>query len=377
MVYNPATDFVALWRNIAGVLSKLEMPGLDYVIAALARSGVITLSVSATAPVVNQSVTAWLQAAVPSSSAEGVLFLWNPATSAYAAATPARLLYMLQAAAGQLGTSWWTAAGGPPLNTVGNNGDFAVRTDTPFGIYGPKAAGAWPASPIPGTADLLTSSSLDNTFGAVRGELIVRGAAVWAALPIGAANNMLVSSGLDPVWTGLSALIDTVFGSVQGSILYRDAGAWARLGPGTATQVLQTNGVGANPSWAARTAEFPSGTSMVFRQTNAPVGWTKQVAVDDYGLRVTSGTVGTTPGTAFSTVFAQTAVGNTTITVPTMPSHGHINNANAGANTTGGGGFSCGNNGAATINNTGGDGPHGHSVQLALSYLDVIIASKN
>jgi hypothetical protein len=42
MVYNPATDFLGLWRASGGNVSKMEMPGLDFVISALARAGVIT-----------------------------------------------------------------------------------------------------------------------------------------------------------------------------------------------------------------------------------------------------------------------------------------------------------------------------------------------
>lgn len=380
MAYNPATDFLALWRNIAGQVSKVEMPGLDHVVAALARAGLITVSVSATAPVVNQSITAWLRAAVPSNSAEGVLFLWDKVTTAYLAATPALFLQFLEASAGESGISWWTSAGGPPANIVGNNGDFAVRTDTPFGIYGPKALGAWPATPIPGTADVITSTSLDNTFGTARGSLITRGPAVWQALPIGGANSILNATGPgDPAWNTISTMLDAVFGNVQGSILYRGAGVWDDLGPDTAGKVLQTNGAAANPSWAPRTAEFASGTSMVFRQTAAPTGWTKQVAINDYGLRVTSGAVGTTPGSAFSTVFAQSAVGNTTIATGTMPSHAHTGVVIGSLPYTSPGGAT--NIVQATVggstSSVGGDGPHTHSVNLTLAYTDVIIASKD
>lgn len=380
MVFNPATDFLGLWRNIAGNVSKLEMPGLDYVVAALGRAGVITVTVSATAPVANQATTAWLKAAVPSYSAEGALFLWDKVTTAYLAATPALFLQLLEASAGENGAAWWTSAGGPPLNTVGNNGDFALRTDEPGGIYGPKAAGAWPVAPIPGTTDIIGSTQLDLTFGAVEGQLIYRGPALWQPLAIGAANSLLFSSGgLVPAWEGLSALMDAVFGSVRGSVLYRDAGAWNELPPGTALQVLQTNGPGANPSWASRTAEFPSGTVMLFQQTVAPPGWTKQTSYNDYGLRVTSGTVGVTPGSPFSAVFAQTVVGNTTISVAQMPSHSHVSNgAIVGTSQAINSPGSVLNAApGAAINSTGGDGPHAHSVNLTLSYVDVIIASKN
>jgi len=382
MVFNPATDFLALWRNVAGTVSKVEMPGLDYVVAALARAGIITLSVSATAPVVSQSTTAWLQAAVPSSSAEGALYLWDPIATAYAPASAALFLDMLEASAGQNGVSWWTSTGGPPLNTVGNNGDFAVRTDEPNGIYGPKAAGAWPANPIPGTADVLTSLSLDNTFGTTEGQMIVRGPSVWQTVPIGAANTVYVSSGALPEWEALSAVLDAVFGNAQGSVLYRDAALWAALGPGTATEVFTSGGAGANPEWAPRTAEFPSGTSMVFQQTAAPPGWTKQTAIDDYGLRVTSGAVGTTPGSPFSSVFAQTTVGGHALTVGEIPQHTHgfSEGAFSGAESVAAGGahayldtFVAG----TTDGGTGGGGAHTHPVTLNLAYIDVIIATKN
>lgn len=380
MAYDPTKDFVALWRLNAGQVLKAEMPGLDYVVAAFARAGLITLSVGAVAPVVNQPTTAWLQTAVPSNSAEGVLRLWNPATGTYVAATQALYVKMMETAAGQNGVSWWTSIGGPPANIIGNDGDFAVRTDAPNGIYGPKVAGAWPAQPIPGTADVITSVSLDNTFGTAEGDIIVRGPALWGALPIGPAGSIMVSTGLLPVWEALSTLLDAVFGNVQGSILYRDAGLWNDLPPGAAGQILGTNGPAANPLWVPRTAEFPSGTVMLFQQTTAPPGWTKQVAVNDYGLRVVSGTAGVTPGSAFSTVFAQSVVGGHTQTIAEMPSHDHPYTAPGGPQSLQGGGTFPGSNigsSSGTTSPAGLNGSHNHSVNLTLAYVDVIIASKN
>lgn len=380
MVYNPATDFLALWRNSGGQASKVEMPGLDYVVAAMSRAGLITLAVSAIAPVVSQSTTAWLQAATPSNSAEGVMRLWDSVAATYVAATPALLFKMLQTAAAQNGVSWWTSVGGPPANIVGNNGDFAIRTDAPNGFYGPKALGVWPATPIPGTADVITSVSLDNTFGATQGQLIYRGPAAWQALPVGTVSQVLTNNGTIPNWGGVSALLDTLFGSLQGSIFYRGAGTWSALSPGVAAQILQTNGPAADPSWVARTAEFPSGTRMVFNQTAAPTGWTKSVAVNDAGLRVVSGTVGSVSGAAFSTVFAQTVVGSTTLTVGQIPSHVHTELPPGGPQSVQGGGtFPSANigTGFGTTGAAGGGGSHAHSINLALAYVDVIIASKD
>jgi len=380
MAYNPVTDFLALWRNNAGVVTKTQMPGLDFVVSALARAGFITLAVSATPPVVNQSTTAWLQAAVPSHSGEGVMWLWDAAATAYVAATPALLFKMLEAAAGDSGVSWWTSTGGPPLNTVGVDGDFAIQLDEPGGIFGPKFGGAWPVAAVPGSVNEVTSIALDNTFGNTPGQLIYRDVAVWAALPIGPTDAVLNVDGGLPVWDALTSLLDTIFGSVQGSILFRDAAAWDALPPGVANQILATGGPGANPAWAPRTAEFISGTVMVFHQTDAPVGWTKDVTINDYGLRVTNGTVGITPGVAFSTVFAQTAVGNTTIGIPTMPPHFHSEVVpSTPVGLQGGGTYPTGNIGAAGSNtgSTGGGGAHTHSVTLNLAYVDIIIASKD
>lgn len=378
MVYNPATDFFGLWRASGGTVSKMEMPGLDIVLSALGRAGIITVTVAATAPVANQSTTAWLQAATPSYSAEGTFRLWDADASAYAAATPALFLDFLEACAGESGVSWWTSTGGTPLNTVGNDGDFAIRTDTPYGIYGPKAAGAWPANPIPGTSDVITSTALDNTFGATPGQIIRRGNAAWEALAVGATNEILSVAGGLPAWAALSALLDTVFGSAQGSILYRDAGAWNDLPPGTSGQVLASGGPAANPAWAARTAEFPSGTRMLFQQTSAPTGWTKDTSLNDYGLRVVSGAAGATAGTAFSTVFAQSATGSHALDVTEIPAHTHTESAPNGSTTTGGGGFPAGS--APTTVNTGSTGGglgHTHPINLTLAYLDVIIAAKD
>lgn len=86
MPYSPVTDFLALVRNAGGQASIAEMPGLDYVVAAMARAGLFTLYVGQTAPTSNQSTTAWLRPASPSWTAEGTVWLWNGTT--YAPATP-------------------------------------------------------------------------------------------------------------------------------------------------------------------------------------------------------------------------------------------------------------------------------------------------
>lgn len=89
MSYTPTTDFLALLRQSAGGVQTERMPGLDYVVAALARAGQFALSVGQTAPIVNQPTTVWFKPALPSWTAEGTVFLWNASAAAYQSATPA------------------------------------------------------------------------------------------------------------------------------------------------------------------------------------------------------------------------------------------------------------------------------------------------
>lgn len=89
MAYSSITDFLALVRNTPGGERFTSLPGLDFVVAALARAGLITLVVSETPPVVNQQTTAWFQPSSPSWVAEGTLWLWNANIGGYAPATPA------------------------------------------------------------------------------------------------------------------------------------------------------------------------------------------------------------------------------------------------------------------------------------------------
>ena len=129
---------------------------------------------------------------------------------------------------------------------------------------------------------------------------------------------------------------------------------------------------------------------MLFVQTAAPVGFTKSTANNDKALRVVSGTASTGGSVAFTTAFASQAVsgtvGNHTLTTAQMPSHTH-NTASTGAGTfaTAGGyayriDFGTKNTYASAA--TGGGGSHNHSftgtaIDLAVSYVDVIIATKD
>ncbi len=109
MAYNPVTDFIALLRLTNGAVDFARMPGLDYVISAMARAGMFTLYSGQTEPIVDQETTVWIKPAQPSWTAEGVVYLWDASAGAYAVATPAlwaALLapggYLFQSATGEV-----------------------------------------------------------------------------------------------------------------------------------------------------------------------------------------------------------------------------------------------------------------------------------
>lgn len=145
---------------------------------------------------------------------------------------------------------------------------------------------------------------------------------------------------------------------------------------------------------------FPTGTLMLFQQTAAPTGWTKQTTHNNKALRVVSGTASSGGSTAFSTVFSNQTptitssltASATTLSTSQLPSHNH-------AGTTSAGGYDGGSQylnfyeSASVFRTTGVDtgytgsnGSHTHSVSgsltssaitLDVQYVDLIIAVKN
>jgi hypothetical protein len=162
---------------------------------------------------------------------------------------------------------------------------------------------------------------------------------------------------------------------------------------GTAGQILTSNGAGALPTFQAAGGGFTSGTLMLFQQTSAPTGWTKQTTHDNKALRVVSGTASSGGSVNFTTAFASKAVagtvGNTTLTIAQIPSHNHAGPSgsefssygSAGVgNAAGPSGFR--NDPIRLVSSTGGGGSHNHSftgtaIDLAVQYVDLIIASKD
>lgn len=186
------------------------------------------------------------------------------------------------------------------------------------------------------------------------------------------------------------------------------APSWGKIGLTThisGTLAIGNGGTGATTAAAARTAlgvdaALPSGTRMLFQQTSAPTGWTKDTTagLDNSALRLVTGTAGSGGSQAFTTAFAglvagsvgsggASATGATTLTTAEMPAHTH---GYESSSTSGGTGlFRSTYNAAITANSvsTGGGGSHTHttpdhahtftgSTNLAVKYVDLIVATK-
>jgi hypothetical protein len=149
-------------------------------------------------------------------------------------------------------------------------------------------------------------------------------------------------------------------------------------------------------------AAFAAGTVMMFAQTAAPTGWTKNTTTgNQHALRVVTGTAGTGGTVDFTTAFASKAVtgtvsvsgsaGATTLTTPQIPSHSHgtirtgqyagpTHQIQQSLNQAGQPG--------APTSATGGGGSHTHplsissstfsgtAIDMAVRYIDVIRATK-
>lgn len=124
------------------------------------------------------------------------------------------------------------------------------------------------------------------------------------------------------------------------------------------------------------------GTKVVFNQTAAPTGWTKDILHDDKALRVVSGSATEGGSEAFSTVFgAGKTTESHTLSTPQIPVHNHPYSRTTPSpstlpsqpprtqvNTA----FNNSQTGAV-----GGNQGHTHNLNLDIQYVDVIIATKD
>lgn len=205
---------------------------------------------------------------------------------------------------------------------------------------------------------------------------------------VGRELQLIVSSG---VVYGL--ITSSIFDSVTTVELLMDAGDV--LDPGLSQvnlSILRAD----HPAVPANSG-FISGTRMLFLQSTAPIGWTKDTTHDNKALRIVSGDVENGGSVDFTTAFSSKTVagtvGNTTLSITQIPNHNHIEgwagsngnasygvaNAPAGNMNTQGG--TSGSNHAIT-SSAGSGGAHAHSftgtaIDMAVKYVDAIIAQRD
>ncbi len=290
--------------------------------------------------------------------------------------------------------------GGTYSSTAGANAKLRVYWD---------ASGTFGLGVSLGSLDYIVSGAANHTFytdGTQKMRLFSSG-------------GLSLGNNTDPGATNLS-VTGTIAGNgatltaINASNISSGTVATARLGSGTANASTFLRGDQTYAVPASGTL-IPSGTVMLFAQTAAPTGFTKNTSTgDNSALRVTTGTASTGGSVAFTTAFASqtptgsvsiTAVagsaGATTLTTPQIPSHSHQTitgaNSNFAFSTTTAPGNAIVSAPAtpgtrnAGSDNTGGGGSHthpfsfssgtatftGNAINLAVQYIDVIRATKD
>jgi len=245
--------------------------------------------------------------------------------------------------------------------------------------------------PVPNTfANATTTiplSQLDNNFATA---ITLGNTAIQLGNTVTTLNNMTmanvtissVSTPITPAQggTGLTTLTanNVLLGNGTSNVTF--------VAPGTSGNVLTSNGTVWSSQAPAAAGSFPAGTAMMFVQTAAPTGWTKSTTHDNKALRVVSGAASSGGSVAFTTAFASQTpagtVGSTTLTTTQIPSHTHTYDKSSGS----GPGGSCSSTPTGFTSTasgaTGGGGSHNHTftgtaINLAVQYVDVIIATKD
>jgi hypothetical protein len=251
-----------------------------------------------------------------------------------------------------------------------------------------------------GSGTTITGTSFTN-------QLNVSGISTLGNTVVGGATTQLIVNG--------NARITGILTIGTSSITFNGSNDSVTIGTGVTifgnTGIISATEFRGNGANLTGVQPFPSGTLMLFQQTAAPTGWTKQTTHNDKTLRVVSGNASSGGTTAFTSVFASRtpsgsvsgsnsggSVANTTLSTTQIPSHDHTlslteadDNNHSGNGNNSAANADAGINGSCTVSSTGGSGAHNHSftnptwsgsftgssMDFNVQYVDLIIASKN
>jgi hypothetical protein len=308
-------------------------------------------------------------------------------------------------------TSFGTGVAGALGQNVSGTGSIALTTSP---VFTTPNLGTPSAGTLTSCTGLPLSTGITGTLGTSNGGTGST-STTYCSLTSNVTGTLPVGNG------GTGATTQTAYAVLCGGTTSTDA-YQSIASVGTAGQILTSNGAGALPTFQAAGGGFASGTVMLFAQTAAPTGWTKNTTTgDNSALRIVTGTASTGGTVNFTTAFAsQTPTGSvaissvsgsagaTTLTTPQIPSHTHNfiwsngnsqnplqSNSSFGAADTAGQGLGRDPPYPTSSNvmnqPAGGGGSHthpfsfssgsgtfsGNAIDLAVKYVDVIRATKD
>jgi hypothetical protein len=290
--------------------------------------------------------------------------------------------------------------GGAGIDVVKANGNYTLDldytdfpqiavlpTDATYALIFDPVTGTYVQAPISLLAGGIPEAPID-------GQLYGRKSAAWSVVPSGPPPSPNI-----PIMDGTGASGAATPYAREDHVHPSDTSRAPLASPAlTGAPTAPTPTVGDNTTKIATTAfvlansgggggGVPSGTVMLFWQAAAPTGWTQVTTHNDKALRVVSGSGGVAGGTnSFSSVMAQTVVGNHTLTNAEIASHAHVmglsDSGYASPTTTASSPSTrmevASNAGSGYVTNgQGGGGAHNHPITMSIQYIDVILASKN
>lgn len=155
---------------------------------------------------------------------------------------------------------------------------------------------------------------------------------------------------------------------------------------------LTSTGINFPDNTTTTTNLLPAGTRLLFHNSSAPTGWTRDTSIDDTALRVVSGSPGSGGSSGFTSALGSPSVtgsvslsgepgtgnlstsvsgnvdiGSTTLSSSQIPSHRHSLNRAGNNVLRGQRGQNTSGTSNANTSNTGGSSSHNHNATLSVS----------